>query len=290
VSGRSAREHGVVCVGEILWDFFEERAGTYRRCTGGASANAAIALARLGVPVAVVGAVGDDALGEALVAALAREGVDVRAVAVTRAPTGIVIKTTGRFSPYRADSAVDAGAIAPSAWALVGSMMPRVTHLRGRALAVDLNVRPRLWPSKAKMRASATGLVRSAILVKASNNDLSRLWGSEAAGLAWLGRVAPRATVLVTRAAEPASAFGPWGRIDVRARSLRAGARESTGAGDAFMAGALAVVLRAGARWNTPQVLTRALLLGHRLGAKAASRTGATTGLLNLEKIPWPQR
>ncbi len=281
-------KHDVVCGGEVLWDLFEGRSGVYRRCTGGASANAAIVLARLGVAVALVGSVGDDALGEALVGAIRSEGVDVRGVAVTPEPTGIVIQTGGRFSPYRANATttVDAGA-APARWALVGSMMPKVAGLRAGALAVDLNVRPRLWSSKSTMRAAATALVRPARLVKASNNDLSRLWGSEAAGLAWLRRTAPGATVLVTRAAEPASALGPWGRVDVAARPLRA--RESTGAGDAFMAGALAVVLRAGTRWQTPEVLTRALLLGHRLGAKAASRIGATTGLRNLEKIPWPQ-
>jgi hypothetical protein len=33
--------------------------------------------------------------------------------------------------------------------------------------------------------------------------------------------------------------------------------------------------------------LTRALRLGHRLGQKAVGRIGATTGLVNLEKIPW---
>jgi sugar/nucleoside kinase (ribokinase family) len=290
VKQRGARRREIVCGGEILWDFFEERAGSYRRCTGGASANAAIALARLGVGVALVGAVGDDALGEALVAAVAREGVDVGGVARVPAPTGIVIKTSGRFTPYRADVLVRAAAaVAPARWALVGSMRPTVLGLRAASLAVDLNVRPRLWPSKAAMRAAATELVRPARLVKASNNDLARLWGTEAAGLAWLGRVAPRATVLVTRADEPASALGAWGKVDVAARRLRGGARESTGAGDAFMAGALAVVLRAGDRWDTPEVLTRALRIGHRLGAKAASRIGATTGLTNLEKIPWPQ-
>ena len=295
MSGRVAsgrRKVDVVCGGELLWDFFEERAaaGTYRRCVGGASANAAVALSRLGLRVALVGAVGDDALGEALVAALRHEGIDVRGVAVTRAATGIVIKTSGRFSPYRADRPVDASA-APGAarWALVGSMMPKVLYPRAERLAVDLNVRPRLWPSKAKMRAAAAALVRGAALVKASNNDLSRLWGSEEAGLAWLERVAPTSTVLVTRAEGPATALGPWGRVDAAARRLVGGARESTGAGDAFMAGVLAVVVRAGPRWADHEVLTHALQLGHRLGAKAASRTGATTGLTNLEKIPWPQ-
>ena len=274
----------VVCGGELLWDFFEERPSVYRRCTGGASANGAIVLARLGVKVAVVGGVGDDALGEALRSAIAREGVDVRGIATTRPATGIVIKTSGRFSPYRSEVAVDASSVR-ARWGLIGSMMPKVTGLRVERVAVDLNVRPRLWPSKAKMGAAATALVRNAAIVKTSDNDLTRLRGSERAGLAWLRRIAPDAVVLVTRAGDPASALGPWGRFDVAARRVRV--RESTGAGDAFLAGALAVVVRAGPKWRMPEVLTRALEMGHRLGAKAASRTGAVTGLTHLE-ISWP--
>jgi sulfofructose kinase len=44
---------------------------------GGPAATAAVAAARLGADVAFVGAVGDDAAGEAIHAGLAREGVDV---------------------------------------------------------------------------------------------------------------------------------------------------------------------------------------------------------------------
>ena len=276
--------HEIVCGGEVLWDFFEGRPGSYVRTTGGASANAAIALARLGVRVALVGAVGDDALGEALVLEIAKEGVDVRGVVVRPAATGIVLKTNGRFSPYRSDAPVDASGVR-ARWSLVGSMMPAVRGLGAPLRAVDLNVRPRLWPSAARMRTAALSLVKGAALVKASDHDLERLWGSERHGLAKLARAAPGAVVVVTRAAGLAEALGPWGKVLLPARKVRA--PESTGAGDAFMAGVVAVLSDAGARWKTQEVLTRALHLGHRLGAKAASRTGASTGLVNLEKMPW---
>jgi len=79
----------VVCFGEILWDMFETRprrhvvvsiAREYRRELGGAPANVATGLARLGARVAVVGGVGRDSFGEALVTHLANDGVDVRFV------------------------------------------------------------------------------------------------------------------------------------------------------------------------------------------------------------------
>ena len=53
---------------------------------GGHAANVAVALARSGVPVRLVAAVGDDGRGRALVRAIAGEGVDVTSVAVVAGP------------------------------------------------------------------------------------------------------------------------------------------------------------------------------------------------------------
>jgi fructokinase len=135
------------------------------------------------------------------------------------------------------------------------------------------------------MRARAARLVRRAALVKASHTDLQKLAGSEKAGLAWLAREAPRAVVVVTRAEGAASVFGDHGRIDVPARRVRC--VDPTGGGDAFLAGLLAVVSDAGKSWKAPEVLTRALRIGHRLGSKAVGSRGATAGLTHLERIPW---
>ncbi|HEX6301085.1 MAG TPA: ribokinase [Acidimicrobiia bacterium] len=61
---------------------------------GGKGANQALAAARLGANVAMVGRVGDDEHGRTLVGALLDEGVDVSAVGVDEeAPTGLAIIT-----------------------------------------------------------------------------------------------------------------------------------------------------------------------------------------------------
>ena len=56
---------------------------------GGKGANQAIAAARAGAAVRMVGAVGDDLFRELAISGLTDEGVDVSAVAVTDGPTGI---------------------------------------------------------------------------------------------------------------------------------------------------------------------------------------------------------
>ena len=56
---------------------------------GGKGANQAIAAARAGAAVRMVGAVGDDLFRELAITGLTREGVDVAAVATTDGPTGI---------------------------------------------------------------------------------------------------------------------------------------------------------------------------------------------------------
>jgi ribokinase len=63
-------------------------AGSLARHHGGKGANAAVAAARAGASVTMLGAVGRDADGDAALAALDAEGVEVRYIARADAPTG----------------------------------------------------------------------------------------------------------------------------------------------------------------------------------------------------------
>jgi ribokinase len=88
----------VVVVGSINVDFMVRGSrlpgagetvggGTLARHFGGKGANQAVAAARLGARVALVGAVGDDELGAASLADLQAEGIDVARVARVRGTT-----------------------------------------------------------------------------------------------------------------------------------------------------------------------------------------------------------
>lgn len=99
----------VICWGEVLWDRFPDGAQL-----GGAPANVAYHLAALGVDVALVTRVGEDADGERAIAELAAAGVDVSLV--QRDPeratgeVGIAVEAGEaryRFHPGRAWEAIE---------------------------------------------------------------------------------------------------------------------------------------------------------------------------------------
>jgi len=65
--------------------------GRFSRHGGGKGANSAVAAARLGASVTMVGAVGSDPFGDEALELLEREGIDTAAVAREDAPTGVAL-------------------------------------------------------------------------------------------------------------------------------------------------------------------------------------------------------
>lgn len=76
----------MISIGEVLIDFISEELGTinnvkgFQKCPGGAPANFAVGLARLGVNIAFIGKVGDDPFGEYLLNVLKNEKVNTENV------------------------------------------------------------------------------------------------------------------------------------------------------------------------------------------------------------------
>lgn len=86
----------VACLGELLIDFIAEETGTldaaksFRRYPGGAPANVAVGIARLGVASGFVGKVGADTFGNFLISVLKQNNVDTSAIIQTsKAPTAL---------------------------------------------------------------------------------------------------------------------------------------------------------------------------------------------------------
>ena len=67
--------------------------GAFFTAAGGKGANQAVAAARLGVPTRMIGRVGDDVFGTALLAGLRADGVDSSGVTVAPGPSGVALIT-----------------------------------------------------------------------------------------------------------------------------------------------------------------------------------------------------
>ena len=292
-------KHEVIVLGEVLWDVFplhpHEKLRARRidqRCLGGAPANVACTLARLGVDVAMIATVGNDALGAGLRDELRSAGVDVTHVAEVGARSGVtyVELEDGEpaFVPYRANSA-DTKLTAEhvpdlqGAWLHLGSSSfaaaPAATsralaNAGAMRLSIDLNIYP-FW-----FRGGTTsldGIIARADVVKASESDLSALGlpSPEA-----LHARRPHGITVVTRGERGTIAW--WRSLEMELPARRAKVIDRTGAGDAFMAGLLAGLLRGSGEEAT--VLLRALRIGNALAARAVTALGATTAVRELEK------
>ena len=80
----------VICLGEILIDRLVALTGDHEDLPGGAPANVAVALARLGLATAFIGAVGEDEPGQQLTHLLSQAGVNCDGLQPRPGPTRIV--------------------------------------------------------------------------------------------------------------------------------------------------------------------------------------------------------
>lgn len=309
----------VVCVGEALVDFLPSTRGAKVRdvkqwtpCLGGAPANVAVGLRRLGARSALVGVTGDDEFGHFLRGGLKREGVDVRFMRQTRegkTGLGFVSLTKGgerSFTFYRERAAetflsakdtrgarplldrakvVHVGTnslIHPEARAAVLEAMQRA-HGRGQLTSTDPNLRLHLWKDPSVLRGLLKTLFASCAIVKLSEEEIEFVTGTTnvSRALSWLeqrGVLIP----VVTRGAKGASFRFRGEQRDVPARRVKV--IDTTGAGDGFTAGFLYGVTRLyGTRAELDSADVDALeghaRFGCLVGSHVVTKLGAVAGL-----------
>lgn len=282
----------VLCLGESMALFVPGEDGpadqvrTWVRTVGGAESNVACHLAGLGVRAAWVSAVGDDALGRAVVAAVAAAGVDTSNVVIDpERPTGLYLKEIDPGSSvryYRSGSA--ASHLGPELLALLDfdsidivhtsgitpALSPRCLNLmralfaiprHGHQISFDLNWRPALWGDQD--RSVLHELADAADIVLVGADEAEQVWGI--AEPAKIRELLPGPTTLVVKQGERGATMIERDLPEVFEPALRVDVVEPIGAGDAFAAGFLAATL-AGA---SPR---RRLRAGH-LQAAGALRT-----------------
>lgn len=241
-------------VGEALVDVVTQADGSSQERPGGSPANVAVGLGRLGHPVQLLTALGDDARGTAVRRHL--EGSRVQVVTAPLPATAVAVArldAEGR-ADYVFDIAWDlvgAPEHGPAEWLHVGSIAVTLEpgakavsalveqHSGNAVVSYDPNCRPLLMGSPAQALARVEEVVRLADLVKLSDEDAAWLLpGTPLEELAarWL-ELGP-ALVVVTRGGQGAQA---WTREGGLAVGVPDGGPvvDTVGAGDAFTAGLL---------------------------------------------------
>ena len=267
-----AQEAEVVVVGDVNTDVVvvlegepapgSDRPATIRSRGGGAGANVAVHLARLGVPVALAGCVGDDPAAAGLREELTAAGVRLALRTVPGAATGTVVSLVepGGQRSMLADRGANL-ALAPE------DIPPPASgghlHLSGYTL---LDPGPRAAGMAALAAAVAAGCTVS--VDPASTGPLARYgvdrWSADTAAATVLLPNADEARLLTGCTDPTAAALALAARHEVVAVSLGADGAvwasgttvvhrpahptlvvDTTGAGDGFTAGLLAAWLRA---------------------------------------------
>lgn len=289
---------GVACIGECMIELKQAAGGLYSRGFGGDTLNTAVYLARLGVAVDYITALGDDPLSDEMIAGWQAEGVGTAKVARLegKLPGLYMIATDDkgerRFYHWRESAAarslldlaatetllqslasydlVYLSAISLSIYAESGRgrlfAALREARQRGTRIAFDTNFRARGWPDLDVARRVFREAFESSDITFASTEDLLPLYPTESAeGL--LAKI-PGGEVIL-KLAEPASIL----RVEdtsrrIVAEPVTAPVVDTTAAGDSFAAAYLAARL-GGA---LPDDAARA---GHRLAGLVVCHPGA---------------
>ncbi len=259
---------------------------------GGKSANQAVAAARLGGNVTLIGAVGSDSNGDMLVASTAGAGVDVNHVARVPQPTGVAVISVdasgensiiisaganATLAPEHMDPALFAGAAVVS---LCLEVAPETVHAAAAA-GHDAGATVLLNLSPYAPVAQEVALLTDVLLVNAHEGSQFLggfdLPGTDAPAEAWQGALAEFVRhglnkVLLTLGAD-GSVVLDSGNTDqpvVRIAPTKVDAVDTTGAGDAFT-GAVAARLAAG------DTLVSAARYASVAAALAATKKGTQT-------------
>lgn len=264
----------VLCIGETMAMITTADASpvvsaqTFTISPGGAESNLAQYLAEVGLATAWASALGADALGDRILAALDAAGIDTRWVSRdTGAPTGLYVKDPGSGVLYyrRGSAASRLGPEHVASWPLEGvrwvhvsgitpalsdscrALLPAVlgaAHRAGAGVSFDVNYRPALWPVE-EAAATLRPLADRADVVLVGRDEAETLWGTAtaeevAALFPGAGRVVVKdGDVEAVEADRTGDA-----EVVTRVPARRVEVVEPVGAGDAFGAGYLIALLR----------------------------------------------
>jgi len=310
----------ILCLGECLVDRLfdigkhpQTTAEQWTDYPGGAPANVATAIAKLGTPTHMVSCLGQDDLGDWLVQVIEDQGVRCQIQRVATVPTRIVLverDETGdrRFVGFSnpdpsafADAdlapewidAIDFTGVDYLVMGTLGLAYPNTAQAMQRArdeaqqsgtkIVIDLNWRPVFWPDEAIAPDIIREFLTAADLLKLSREEAEWLLDTDVA--AEIVQQFPQCgAVLLTDGGNGSICATQHHSVSLPAFAVDS--VDTTGAGDAFLAGFLHQLSQQG--WNSLQAgdkIEEILRYASAVGALTTMKPGAIAAQPTLEAV-----
>jgi fructokinase len=308
----------IITCGELLIDFVPTVSGVslleapaFKKAPGGAPANVAVGAARLGITSGFIGKVGDDPFGHFLAKTLEDSGVDTQGLQYSpEARTALAfvsLRTDGErdFMFYRHPSAdmlfrvdeVDAEYVRSAKIFHYGSISliqepsrsatlfaADVASQAGSIISYDPNLRLDLWTSVEKARQGLLLGWSKANLIKVSEEELQFLSGSpdslEGAKRLWH----PQLNVLIITCGKAGCIYLTQA-FHGSVPGFSVAPVDTTGAGDGFVAGLLAGMVRQPKAWKEEAELRSICLYANAVGALTTTQRGAIPALPTADQV-----
>ncbi|EMG6527847.1 aminoimidazole riboside kinase [Providencia rettgeri] len=297
----------VWALGDAVIDLIPLQNMQYEACAGGAPVNVAAGVARLGQNSGFIGRVGEEAFGHFMQKTLFDIGVDTSAMEFDEKYKTSTVLVSLHENGEREFSFL----VSPSAdQFLTTNNLPQFGHdilhfcslalvhhqcraslstaieqlkLAGGLLSFDINIRPQMWSDPDEMHQVVDNFAKRADILKLSDDEL--LWLTQESrfenAIAKLQGY-PAQLKIVTQGAKGCQVFTSLVQMAVSAYLVES--IDTTGAGDAFMAGLLAAISQYGLV-NEKEGLMKVISQATACGALATTKKGAIAAAPTQEEL-----
>lgn len=301
----------VLCLGEIVFDCLADRSGlsleeveSWTTYPGGAPANVACALVKLGTPAGFIGAVGGDELGNSLVQVLQEIGVDT--TGVQRHPTAPTRQVYVLRNEMGDRSFAGFGELNTTDFAdthLIAAQIPEVlfenaeflvlgtlglatfdsreavakaiklAEIYNLKIIVDVNWRSAFWQNPDEAQPQIKELLKKVDFLKLSEEEAQWLFGTTDAGAITYRLDAPEG-VFVTSGDRGCSYC--ISENEGKIPAFRVDVEDTTGAGDGFVAGLVSQLCKVGIKsLGDAEIAKKIVTYASAVGAMTAMKPGA---------------
>lgn len=288
--------------GDAVVDLIPDSEKSYLKCPGGAPANVAVAVSRLGGDSAFFGRAGQDPFGQFMKETLNNEGVNTEFMILDQAQrTSTVVvgldQSGERSFTFMVKPSADQFLLPTdipdfeeNQWlhlcsiALANEPSRSSTFLAmqkiksaGGFISFDPNLRDEVWADQSEIKSVVLEAVAMADVVKFSDDELLFLTDTKSidAGLEAIKKL-QNTLVLVTQGAKGALVITRGKQERIAGKAVKP--RDTTGAGDAFVGGLITYLAQSN-HWSDIEHIRHAVHWANGCGALATTQKGAMTAL-----------